>query len=124
MVLTIARASIPDLPTLATTLAPLLAVAGGGAFAVSYQGGAILIEQAAFTNVDVPAVEAAVAAAPVTVAALGSKRIIDDLPVWQRAFFLTLLDQINQLRTAPTTAFAAVTPTQAWNAVKNKIDTL
>ena len=122
-VLTIARATIPDLPTLAATLAPLLAP-GAGAFALSYQGGAVVIDQAAFTGVDVPAVQSAIAAAPVMSAVVGSKRIIDELPVWQRAFFLVLLDQVNTLRTQPSTTFAAVTPAQAWTAVKNKIDTL
>jgi hypothetical protein len=123
-ILTIPRETIPDLPAVAVSITPLLAVANAGAFAVSYQEGAILIEQAAFTNVDVPAVQAAVAAAPVVTALVGSKRVIDDLPVWHRAFFLTLLDQINQLRTQPSTTFAAVTPAQAWTAVKTKIDQL
>lgn len=122
--LTVARVTPPHLATLATLLAPLLALASAGSFHLRYDSGAVVIEQGSFTGVNVAAVQAAVAAAPADSDVLNAKEIIDELPVWQRAFFLTLLDQINVLRTQPTTTFGAVTPAQAWTAVKAKIDTL
>jgi hypothetical protein len=122
--LSVARVTPPHLATLGATLAPLLTVANAGGFYLRYQSGVVLIEQGAFTNVDTAAVQAAVAAAPADSDVLNAKETIDELPVWMRAFFLTLVDQINVLRTQPSTTFVAVTPAQAWSAVKAKIDTL
>lgn len=122
--LSVSRATAPHLATLAGTLTPLLALANAGAFHLSYQAGSVVIEQGSFTGVNVASVQAAVAAAPADSDVLNAKQTVDELPAWQRAFFLTLLDQINVLRTQPTTTFGAVTPAQAWGAVKAKIDTL
>jgi hypothetical protein len=122
--LSVPRATPPHLATLAASLTPLLSPANAGGFHLRYQGGAVVIEQADFTNVNTAAVQAAVAAAPADSDVLNAKETIDELPVWMRAFFLTLVDQINVLRTQPSTTFVAVTPAQAWSAVKAKIDTL
>lgn len=120
----VARGSAPYLPALAATLAPLLALANAGSFHLSYQNNAVYIEQGTFAGVDVAAVDAAVAGAPVWTQALEDKQFVDDLPKWHKAIVLTLLDQINTLRTQPATVFGAVTPAQAWAAVKAKYDSL
>lgn len=120
----VARVTPPHLPSLITTLTPLLAVAAAGSFYLRWQSGAVYIDQESFVGVDLAAVDAAVAAAPIWTQALEDKQIVDDLPKWHKAIVLTLLDQINTLRTQPATVFAAVTPAQAWAAVKAKYDTL
>jgi len=53
-----------------------------------------------------------------------AQREIDKMPIATKALLLTLLDQINQLRTQPTTTFASVTPAQALQAVRDKAGTL
>lgn len=120
--LTVPRATAPHLPTLAATLTPLLAVANAGSFFVRYQNGNVLIEQGAFTGVDVPAVQAAVAAAPVTSAQLDAQADIDALPMIEKAIVLTIIDQLNVLRNFH--ALAAITPAQAIAAVRTKAGTL
>lgn len=49
---------------------------------------------------------------------------VDKLGIRERAILLTLLDQINLLRTQPTTVMASVTPAQAIAAVRTKAGTL
>jgi hypothetical protein len=123
-ILSIARATEPHLATLAVTLAPLLAVAGAGSFYLRYQNGVVIIEQGSFVGVNQTSVANAVAAAPVRTAALDDKDTIDAMPLWLKAGFLVALDQINTLRTQPTTVFTAVTAAQFMTAAKNKRDTL
>jgi hypothetical protein len=122
--LVIARVTQPHIPTLAGTLAPLLAVANAGSFTLRYGNGVVVIEQGSFTGVNQASVESAVAAAPEHSEALEDKRVIDDLPKWHKALFLTTLDQINVLRQTPLAVLSAITPSQAWNAVKTKYDSL
>lgn len=124
MILTIPRATVPHGATLATMLAPLLAAANAGSFHVRYQGGAVQIEQESFAGVDQPAVAAAVAAAPVSTPSLEAQSTIDGWPPELKALFLLLVDQLNILRTQPTTVLAAITVSQAWAAVKAKAATL
>lgn len=49
---------------------------------------------------------------------------VDTLGIRERAILLTLLDQINLLRTSPTTVMASVTPAQAIAAIRTKAGTL
>jgi hypothetical protein len=49
---------------------------------------------------------------------------VDKLGIRERAILLTLLDQINLLRTQPTTVMSSVTPAQAIAAVRTKAGTL
>ena len=121
----VTRATQPHLPTLAGSLAPLLAVANCGSFGLRYETGRVVIEQGSFSGCDLTAIDAAVAAAPTTSAYLDAKNDIDNnVPLWARGWFLALLDQINVLRTQPSTTFSAITVNQAITAVKAKIDTL
>lgn len=124
----IARSTQPHLPTLAATLAPLLAPANAGAFHLRYEaklsGSEVVIEQESFSGVNLTSVDNAVAAAPAHSSALDDKLTIDDLPKWHKAIVLCIIDQLNVVRQSPSTTFAAITTTAAWNAIKAKYDTL
>ena len=120
----VTRATAPDLHALNVTLQPLLAVANAGVFYLRYGDGVVVIEQASFTGVDMAAVSAAVAAAPVATPYTQAKADVDTLPLVQKAIVLLLLDQINQLRQNPTTVLPAITEQQMWNAIRNRVDSL
>lgn len=49
---------------------------------------------------------------------------IDTLPIFEKAIILALVDELNRLRTQPTTVFPAITPAQAITAIRNKAATL
>ena len=49
-----------------------------------------------------------------------AQREIDAMPIATKALLLTLLDEINRLRTQPLTIFTDVTPAQALAAVRTK----
>ncbi len=118
------RGTAPHLPTLASTLTPLLAVANAGGFTLRYDTGKVVIEQASFSGVDTVAVDAAVAAAPAATPQLDAQAWVDALPIEMKAIVLTLLDEINILRTHAAIGLAARTPTQAVNAIRAKAGTL
>jgi hypothetical protein len=118
----VSRATPPHLPTLNTALAPLLAVANAGAFHSRYQDGAVVIEQNDFTGVDWLAVEAAVAAAPVSSDVLDVKTQIAALPLLTKAIVLALMDAINVERSRH--GAAAITPEQAVAAIVAKVDAI
>lgn len=120
----VARATPPHLPTLAATLAPLLAVANSGAFHLSYQAGALLIEQASFSGVNTTAVDAAVGAAPAHTDALAAKAEIDNWPKPLLALTRLITIELNRLRTQPSTTFAAFTQAQVITAIKAEVDNL
>jgi len=46
------------------------------------------------------------------------------MPLPEKAILLTLLDQVNQLRTQPTTVFPSVSAATAIQAVRDKAGTL
>lgn len=118
----VARATQPHLPTLAGTLAPLLAAANAGAFCLRYQGGQVVIEQASFAGVNLTSVDAAVAAAPTHTDKLDAKTEADSIPLLERAAYLTLLDLINVERARHTAA--AISPATYVASVKTKVDAL
>jgi len=120
----IARAAAPDLAALQATLRPLLAVANAGSFTLTYQNGEVVIEQGAFTGVDMAAVTAAVAAAPDTTPYTEAKADVDRLPLVHKAIVLLLLDQLNTLRQNPVAVLPVITEAQVWTALKNKVDQL
>lgn len=53
-----------------------------------------------------------------------AQTVIDNMPIFEKALLLTLLDQINVLRAALPTPLAAITPAQAIAAVRTKAGTL
>ena len=62
--------------------------------------------------------------APARTARLSAQAEIDRLSVHEQALLLTIIDELNRLRTQPTTSFAAFTPAQAIAAVRAKAGTL
>lgn len=122
--MTIARATAPHIPTLATTLTPLLAVANAGSFFLRYQVGTVIIEQGSFANVDAAAVQAAIAAAPAATTQLDAQVAIDALPIIEKAIVLAIIDQLNVIRAALPVPLGAITPAQAMAAVRAKAGTL
>lgn len=120
----VARATPPHLPTLAVSLAPLLAVANSGAFHLRYQGGQVLIEQASFSGVNTTAVDAAVVGAPEPSVSLDAKSDIDNWPKPLLALVRLIVIELNRLRQNPTTTFAAFTQAQVIAAIKTEIDNL
>jgi hypothetical protein len=118
------RSTPPHMPTLAGTLAPLLALANAGAFHLRYQNGAVLIEQNSFANVNTAAVDTAVANAPVHSAALDAKTDLDNWPKPLKALVRLIVVELNRLRQNPTAVFPAFTEAQVLTAIKNEIDGL
>jgi hypothetical protein len=119
----VARATQPHISTLADTLRPLLALgAPASSFHLRYQDGKVYIEQNSFTGVDWPAVEAAVASAPVHSEALDVKAQINALPLLMKAIVLSLIDGINVERARH--GVAAITPAQAIAQIVAKVDAL
>lgn len=55
---------------------------------------------------------------------LQAQQAIDDMPIATKALLLAIIDELNRLRTQPTTTFAAFTPAQAIAAVRAKAGTL
>lgn len=121
---TVARATAPDLASLAATLTPLLAVAAAGSFQLRYENGQVVIEQASFSGVNMASVNAAVAAAPASTPQLDAQAAIDALPILEKAIVLAIIDQLNVIRAALATPLPAITPAQAISAVRAKAGTL
>lgn len=118
----VVRATAPNLPALAATLAPLLAAANAGSFHLGYQAGQVLIEQASFTGVNTASVDAAVAAATADTDYLRAK---DDIDQWGKplqALVRLIVVELNRLRQNPSTTFAAYTPAQVIAAIKAEVD--
>lgn len=114
------RVTMPHGPTLAASLASLLAVANAGSFHLRYEGGQVVIEQASFAGVDLTAVGNAVASAPAWTEKLDARAEADNMPLLIKSAFLTMLDLVNAERARH--AVAAVTPAQFVASVKTKVD--
>lgn len=78
----------------------------------------------AWTAQQISAAQTAVNTAAARTDELLAQAEIDRLGIRERAVALTLLDQINLLRTQPTTVMTTVTPTQAIAAIRTKAGTL
>lgn len=118
------RATAPHLPSLATTLAPLLTVANAGSFHLRWTGSAVQIEQGSFVGVNTTLVDAAVAGAPVHTDALAAKFDIDNWPKPLLALVRLITIELNRLRQNPSTTFAAFTQAQVIAAIKAEVDNL
>lgn len=117
---TSARLTEPDSATLLANLRALDASAG-----IQHDLGSprwIVKKDTAWLAAQITAAQNAIDTAPAASARLTAQFDIDHWPIETRALLLTLLDQINVLRTAA--GMTTVTPLQAINAVKNKAATL
>ena len=119
---TSARVTEPDGPSLIAQLRAADATVG-----VQHDPGSstyVLKKATAWAAGEITAAQTVLDAAPAASAQLAAQAWIDQLPIGQKALLLALLDQINTLRTQPSTTFAAVTPAQALAAVRTKAGTL
>lgn len=119
-----ARVTAPHDASLADAIRPLMTIVPNQAFHLRFDNDAVIIEQADWTGVDLAAVQAAVDAAPPDSLRLRAQQQITDLPIWQKAAWLVVLDEVNRLRQNPATVFPAVTAAQFWQAIKAKIEVL
>jgi hypothetical protein len=78
----------------------------------------------AWTGPQIAAAQNALESAPETSARLTAQAEVDQLTIREKAIILTLLDELNRLRTQPTTTFVAITPAMAIAAVRTKAGTL
>lgn len=117
---------VPDLGTLAT---PIRA-AVGDPFYVNAElkiGGVVTIvveKPTPWQANEITAVQNAVNAAFDATPQSEAQNFLDQMPLWAEALALALVDEINRLRTQPTTVFPAVTPAQALAAIRAKAGTL
>lgn len=116
------RVTMPDPSALVATLrANVDALAG--VFVPFGLGGTYSVKKAtAFSAADVAACQAAIDTAPVLTPQRVAQNEIDGWPIVTKALALTLLDQINVLRTA--LALGTITPAQAIAAIRAKAATL
>ncbi len=73
---------------------------------------------------DIASAQTVLDTAPALTAQRLAQNELDALSIVLRALVLALVDPINQLRTQPTQAFPAVTPAQAFQAIRDKAATL
>ena len=116
------RATRPLLSALATTLAPLLAVANAGSFHLAWDGSAVIVEQGAWDDVDLVVVQTAVTNAVIQTDQLTAKDALASLSLWEEAIFRVFLDLVNENRTA--LGKSTLSAGAFFTLVKTKIDTL
>lgn len=114
------RATEPDWTSLTTALLALDSTAIIGRTGTTYR----IIKATDWTGPQIQAAQNVIDTAPASSPQLTAQSVIDNMPIFEKAILLTMLDQINTLRTQPTTVFAAVTPAQAIAAVRTKAGTL
>lgn len=117
-----ARANAPHLASLVGTLTPLFP-AGQGVH-LHYEHGELVVEAENWTGVVDATVQTAVTAAPADTPVLQAQTDVDELSLALRAVVLVLVDELNRLRTTPVAVFPAITPAQAWTAIKAKAQTI
>jgi len=116
------RTTEPDFGSLVAQLRALDATAG-----VIHDAGTQIYrikKNSAWTNPQRTAAQNAIDAAPAVTSQLVAQSEIDGMSIFQKAILLTLLDEINRLRTQPTTTFTTISPATAIAAVRTKAGTL
>lgn len=117
-----ARTTVPDHPALAsllqTTIDPAIAI--GPLSQTRFR----VKKPTDWTAPQIQAAQNVLDTAPARTDELSAQFEVDKLGIREKAILLTLLDQINLLRTQPATVFASVTPAQAVTAVRAKAGTL
>lgn len=114
---TSARQTDPDAASLLALLRALDPTAG-----VQYgETGQFVIKKAtAWTAPQIATAQTVIDTAPATSPALSAQAQIDNMPVFEKAILLALLDQINTIRGALVPPLSAITPAQALSAVRTK----
>lgn len=94
---------------------------------VGVVNGAVRIEvqkPTAWTGPQITAVQAAVDAAANATPQSDAQNFIDNMPIFEKALCLALIDQLNVIRAALTSPLPPITPAQAIAAVRAKAGTL
>lgn len=119
---TAARTTEPDFATLLANLKALDASTG-----VQHQPGTqayVLKKATAWTAPQITAAQNALDTAPASSPQLTAQAIIDNMPIFEKAIILALIDQLNVLRSKLSPPLAAIAPQQAIDAVRAKAGTL
>ena len=111
--------SAPHLPLLATALQPILTVANAGSFHITTTPGFVSIEQGGWSSVDLAAVQVEIDAAPDDTPQLRAQGQLTEVPRWEKAAFMALLDIINVERARHSAV--AITPAQFITAAKARV---
>lgn len=118
--LTAVRTTIPDIGTIARNVKSTI---GNDCSAYSEDGIHFKFKKNTnFTAADITNLQSIINTAPSTNPQLTAQNIIDNMPIFEKAILLTLLDEINILRT--NLGLAPRTVQQAITAVRNKAATL
>lgn len=118
---TSARTSRPDYNTLLAQLRALDPSAGLGLdLGPTYH----VKKATAWTQPQINAAQTVINTAPETTPQLTAQAQVDALQLYEKAFILALIDQINVLRAALPVPLAAITPAQALAAIRAKAGTL
>ncbi len=117
---TSARTTTPDLPSLIDLLKSSVHPSATAAFIglTTYR----IKKSTVFTPQEIISCQAIIDTAPATSHQLTAQSIINNMPIFEKALLLTLLDQINVLRTQ--LGLVTITVQQAITAVRNKAGTL
>lgn len=117
------RSTPPDSSSLAAALAPLLpSINGSFLFDYSPITNTVTIAYSNWAGIDTAAVQTAVTNCIQETDRTDAKGFVDQIALWEKACFLVILDEINNIRAA--LSLAPRTVNQFFTAVKNKIDTL
>ncbi len=116
------RLTEPDPTSLLSQLKALDASAG-----VQHTDGSpffVLKKATIWTGPQTTAAQNVLDTAPATSERLSAQAAIDAMSIFEKAIILAIIDEINRLRTQPTTTFIAFTMQQAIAAVRTKAGTL
>lgn len=116
------RPTEPDLQSLGDAIRAHMATAATGSFYLAWNGQSVIVEAPDLSRVNDATVQAAVTACPAPSNRADVKRWVDEMPLAEKATFLTILDGVNLVRSKLSPPLAAVTPAQFLNAIKAKAD--
>lgn len=122
-----ARSTEIDFPALLGLIRTTVSDAAAGAgYSGAWTSGALVRvkKSTTWSAANISAVQNVLNTSPALTAQRTAQNEIDTWSVTMRAFALALLDEINRLRTQPTTTFVSVTPAQMLSAIRDKAGTL
>lgn len=117
-----ARPTSPDPSSLTSALTPFFGAAGGFDWRYDPQVQKVIIEYGDWTGVDTAGIQTAVTNCIAETDHTDAKTIIENMPTWQLALNLVILDQFNTLRGLH--SLQPITKAQLIAAIEAKIDTL
>lgn len=120
--LTSARTTVPDAVAL---VANVKAATDATATLIRLPDGSYRGKKATdWTPADIAAAQSAIDTTPALTAQLEAQRLIDAMPLWEKAAFLLILDRFNLVGARLSPPVANVTPAQFLQAIRDKAGTL